>query len=79
MCDRVQEVCSCGGARMSKERPVIVGPVDGNAFVILGRARRACKQAGWSKEEIEDLIARATAGDYDQLLATLMEEIDFDL
>jgi len=49
---------------------------DGNAFNLLGLARRAALAAGWPKERWEKVRDRATAGNYDHLLAVLMEEFD---
>ena len=50
---------------------VLIGQ-DGNAFNILGRARRALRDAGrgdqWATFEAE-----ATSGNYDHLLGTVME------
>lgn len=51
---------------------------DGNAFAILGRARRAARKAGWSEERWEEFYAEATSGDYDHLLGTVMEWFDTD-
>jgi hypothetical protein len=53
----------------------IVGE-DGNAFAILGRCRRAAREAGLPKEEISHFFAEATAGNYDHLLATAMRWFD---
>lgn len=47
---------------------------DGNAFAILGWVRRALKRAG-RQEKAEEYLARATAGDYDHLLAVTMEYV----
>jgi len=49
---------------------------DGNAFAILGRVRRAMKDAGWNKEAIEQFTNEATSGDYDNLLQTVMKYCD---
>jgi hypothetical protein len=59
------------------ERPelILVGE-DGNAFAILGRARRAAREAGWSTEEWEAVFAEATSGDYGHLLATMTEHFE---
>lgn len=46
---------------------------DGNAFHILGLARRAMQKAGATKEEQQLYQAEATAGDYDNLLAVTCE------
>lgn len=45
---------------------------DGNAFVILGRCRKAAREAGLSDDEIAAFIAEAMAQDYDYLLQTVM-------
>lgn len=46
---------------------------DGNAFYLLGLFSREAKKAGWSKEEIKEVVDKATSGDYNNLLVTLME------
>ncbi len=61
--------------REMKPELVLVGE-DGNAFSILGRARRAARGAGWTTEEWEAVMAEAMSGDYDHLLATMMEHFD---
>ena len=55
------------------DRPVLVliGQ-DGNAFSILGKARRALRQAG-RDDEWAAFQAEATRGDYDNLLAVVMD------
>jgi len=45
---------------------------DGNAFAIMGRVMGALKDAGVSKEEIDQYYAESTSGDYDNLLRTAM-------
>ena len=60
---------------MNKVQMRLVGE-DGNAFAILGRFRRAARKAGWPAEEIEALMEEATSGDYDHLLATIMEQVE---
>ncbi len=47
---------------------------DGNAFSILGRVSRALKRAG-RPEKAEEYLTRATAGDYDHLLAVTLEYV----
>ena len=66
-----------GAGRMpTPERPVLVliGQ-DGNAFNVLGKARRALRQAGRG-DEWTTFEAEATSGDYDHLLATAMDWFD---
>jgi hypothetical protein len=46
---------------------------DGNAYVILGRAHQALKEAGFSAEQIQEYDTKAKSGNYDHLLATTME------
>lgn len=41
---------------------------DGNAFVIMGKVRKALRRADVSQEEIEQYTEEATSGDYDNLL-----------
>jgi len=48
---------------------------DGNAFLILGMVTKALKRAGVAQAEIEAFRAEATAGDYDNLLATVMRTV----
>jgi len=45
---------------------------DGNAFAILGLANRAMRKAGLPADERAAFQAEATKGDYDHLLATVM-------
>ncbi len=47
---------------------------DGNAFAILGRVSKALRRAGMP-EKAEEYLARATAGDYDHLLAVTLEYV----
>jgi len=45
---------------------------DGNAFSILGRVMRAMRRNGIYTNKWDEFHAEATAGDYDNLLATVM-------
>ncbi len=58
-----------------KPKLKIIG-VDGNAFVLLGCAQQAARKAKWEKEKIDEVMAEATNGDYNHLLATLMEHFE---
>lgn len=51
---------------------------DGNAFAILGRVRRAMKDAGLTAEQFDEYHAEATSGDYDHLLWTTMRYVTLD-
>jgi len=58
-----------------KPKLKIIGK-DGNAFSILGEARRAAKKAGWSKAEVEKMLQESMSGDYDNLLNTMSKYFD---
>ena len=45
----------------------LTGP-DGNAFALMGYARRFVKQLGYSKEDQDQLLGLMTSGDYENLL-----------
>jgi len=47
--------------------------LDGNAFSLLGIFQAQAKKEGWTKEEIEEVIKKATSGDYNNLLFVLSE------
>ena len=49
---------------------------DGNAFVIMGLCSAAAKKAGWTKEQIEQVIAEMREGDYDNLLRMATKYFD---
>jgi len=59
-------------------KPVVRGPVDGNAFNILGAVKRALERAGQG-DKVQEYMAKATSGDYDTLLRVSMEFVEFDL
>lgn len=46
---------------------------DGNAFIILGEAKKVAKQNNMDWEKIRQ---EATSGDYDHLLQTMMKYFD---
>lgn len=46
---------------------------DGNAFVIIGKVRRALKRADVPKDEIDSFSEEAISGDYDHVLRTCMK------
>lgn len=49
---------------------------DGNAFAILGTAKRLLQRAGASPAYITAMMAEATTGDYSHVLATCMAYLD---
>lgn len=46
---------------------------DGNAFFIIGRVRRALRHAEVPDLELEEFVAEATSGDYNNVLRTAMK------
>ena len=51
---------------------------DGNAFAILGRCQQAMRRAKLPKETVDEFIAEATSGDYNNLLRTCMAWFNCD-
>ena len=51
---------------------------DGNAFSVLGRVRAALRRNGESPEFIDAFTKEATSGDYDHLLATVMQVVEVE-
>lgn len=49
---------------------------DGNAFSIMAKVARALRQAGVSKEEIDQYTKESMSGDYDHLLQTAMSWVE---
>lgn len=62
-----------------KEKPTVqlVG-TDGNAFSIIGRVKKALRQAGADEEYVQRYQAEATSGDYDNLLVVTMGYVQVD-
>ena len=62
-----------------RPRPTVklVG-ADGNAFMVMGLAFRALREAGWSKEERLAFQAEAKGGDYQHLLRTVMKYLEVE-
>lgn len=56
--------------KQEKTGPIIIdltGP-DGNAFVLMGMAKRFGRQLGWDSGKCQDLINEMMEGDYEHLL-----------
>ena len=43
---------------------------DGNAFAIMARVTKALRDAGATKEQLDEYYKESTSGDYDHLLRT---------
>lgn len=60
---------------MKKPTVKIIGE-NGNAFFILGAVSKALKEAGYTKEKIDEYLKEAEAGDYDNLLSVTMKWVN---
>ena len=49
---------------------------DGNAFFIIGRVRKALRQAGVENSELDAFSEEAMSGDYDNVLRTAMKWVE---
>lgn len=49
---------------------------DGNAFMIIGRVRKAMERAGVGTADLEKFSKEAMSGDYDHVLQTCMRYVD---
>ena len=45
---------------------------DGNAFAVMGAVSKALKSSGVDKSEVDQYMAEAMSGDYENLLQTTM-------
>jgi hypothetical protein len=66
------KIIDINGGLKKKVKLTLVG-LDGNAHNLIGKFQLAAKKAGWSKEDVNFVVWKATSGNYDNLLATLME------
>jgi len=46
------------------------------ATIVLARAVRAARKAGWSKDEIKDFVEEARNGDYNHMITTTQESFN---
>lgn len=68
-----KDVCSKCFNELTKEKPIIkLTGENGNAFNLLGIAKREMRQ-NYTKKEINAFIEEATASDYDNLLRKIMK------
>ena len=51
---------------------------DGNAFAIIGKTKRALRDAGNSREDIENYIVQMMGGDYDNVLSMALAVLEFE-
>jgi len=63
---------------MSEEKKPVVelSGHDGNAFIILGKCRKAAIRADWPYDKVKMIMDEMQSGDYDNLLQTAMKYFD---
>ncbi len=59
-------------------KPIVLSPVDGNAFAILGAVKRALEREGQG-DKVKEYVAKATSGDYNNVLRVSMEYVDLEM
>ena len=62
------------GSKRGKPFIDLSGP-SGNAYVLLGTARKLMKDLGRSSEEVSEVITEMTSGDYENLLEVFDREL----
>jgi hypothetical protein len=60
-------------------KPVVKGPVDGNAHSIIAAAGKAMRREGIGADKISEMSGRALAGDYNNLLNVVQEYVELDI
>ena len=62
----------------TREKPVLkLTGADGNVFNILGLCQKSAKKAGWTEEEIQEFIHKAThSNSYDEVLQLCFQHFD---
>ena len=59
----------------NKVKMTLIG-VDSNAFGLMGAFSREAKKQGWTKDEVQVVLDKCKTGSYEDLLCTLMDNID---
>ena len=59
-------------------KPIVRGPVNGNAFAVMGAVQTALKRAGQG-DKVEEYLDKAMSGDYNHLLAVSCDYVEFKL
>jgi len=50
--------------------------VDGNAFAIMGYTQKAMREQKFSKEEIDEMLAKAMSSNHDNLICVCMDYLE---
>ena len=62
--------------KSKKKAQIKLSGVDGNAFIVLGKFKRALQDFGHSSDKITEIINDATSGDYDHVLRVVFKWCD---
>ena len=73
---RVAKTKEAKQCQRQTSRSKLIGE-DGNAFFILGKVREALIKNG-RKDLVEEFMKEAQSGNYDHLLATVMEYVEVE-
>lgn len=57
---------------------VTLSGTDGNAYAIMGKVGRELRRAGYTKEQENQYIEEATAGDYNNLIQVTMKWVNVE-
>ena len=61
------------GNLVNKKVPTTLVGVNGNAYAIMGHFQKEARRNKWTQEEINLVLDEAKSGDYNHLLATIMD------
>jgi hypothetical protein len=62
-----------------KKKPVLkLSGADGNAFMIIGLAKRAAQKAQMNPTDITAMVTEMMSGDYDNLIQTAMKHFEVE-
>jgi len=50
--------------------------IDGNAFNVLRLAHQSAKKAGWTYEQIQEVMSKASSKDYNHILCILTDNFE---
>ena len=62
---------------MTKPIVRLIG-ADGNSYAVISACKRAARQAGWSEEEVTELVSDMMSGDYYHLLGIAMDRFEVE-
>jgi hypothetical protein len=61
-----------------KVKPTIYIEEGENVFGIFGRFQREARKNGWSQEDIDEVLDKAKAGDYENAVAVIKKNVEVE-